>query len=123
MKCQTGGYAASLGPLTLEGVPLTRPEDGLERQVLAWSEQMMLVRHTMKPGWKGARHHHPHEQMVYVISGHLRFVRDAEVFELRAGDSVIVPGGVEHEASALADSEVLDFFTPFRQDYAGTQES
>jgi len=34
----------------------------------------------------------------------------------------VVPGGVEHEASAIEESEVLDFFTPFRQDYAGTHE-
>lgn len=115
--------SASLGPLTLAEVAPTHPEDGLQRQVLASSERMMLVRHTMRPGWKGARHSHPHEQMVYVIRGRLRFMRAEEVFELRAGDSIIVPGGVEHEASALDESEVLDFFTPFRQDYAGTQES
>jgi hypothetical protein len=29
-----------------------------------------------------------------------------------------VPGGVEHQASALADCEVLDIFTPYREDYA-----
>lgn len=114
--------SASLGPLTLAEVARTHPEDGLERQVLAWSEQMMLVRHRMRSGWKGARHSHPHEQIVYVISGHLRFARADEVFELRGGDSVVVPGGVEHEASAFEESEVLDFFTPYRQDYAGTQE-
>lgn len=110
------------GPLKLVDVPPTHPEDGLERQVLAWSEQMMLVRHRMRPGWKGARHSHSHEQMVYVIRGRLRFVRDHQVCELEAGDSIVIPGGVEHEASALEESEVLDFFTPFRQDYAGTQD-
>ena len=118
----SGKSRASLGPVTLAEVAPTHPEDGLERQVLAWSERMMLVRHRMRPGWKGARHSHPHEQMVYVISGHLRFARAGEVFDLRAGDSIVVAGGVEHEASALEQSEVLDFFTPFRQDYAGTQE-
>lgn len=109
------------GPLQLRDVSPTHPEDGLERQVLAWSEQMMLVRHQMRPGWKGARHSHPHEQMVYVIRGRLRFVRDQQTCELGAGDSIVVPGGVEHEASAIEESEVLDFFTPFRQDYAGSQ--
>jgi hypothetical protein len=29
-----------------------------------------------------------------------------------------VNGGVEHEASAAEASEVLDVFTPFRQEYA-----
>lgn len=110
------------GPLKLADVPPTHPEDGLDRQVLAWSEQMMLVRHQMRPGWKGARHSHPHEQMVYVIRGRLRFVRDQQICELATGDSIVVPGGVEHEASALEESEVLDFFTPFRQDYARKQD-
>jgi hypothetical protein len=30
-----------------------------------------------------------------------------------------VNGGVEHQAWALADSEILDIFTPSRQEYAG----
>jgi quercetin dioxygenase-like cupin family protein len=111
----------SLGPLTLTHSHLFAPEEGLERQVLVWSEQMMLVRHQMRAGWRGVRHSHPHEQMVYVISGRLRFVRGAEVFEVEKGDSFIVPGGIEHEASALEPSEVLDFFVPFREDYAGRE--
>jgi quercetin dioxygenase-like cupin family protein len=39
-------------------------------------------------------------------------------FEAKTGDSFIVAGGVEHQAWALEDSEVLDFFTPYREDYA-----
>jgi quercetin dioxygenase-like cupin family protein len=34
------------------------------------------------------------------------------------GDCFLVPGNVEHQASALEDSEVLDIFTPMREDYA-----
>lgn len=94
------------------------PEDGLQRQVLAHSEQLMLVKHLMQKGWTGARHSHPHEQLVYVIRGYLRFAGGASTFEARTGDSFIVPGGVEHQASALEASEVLDVFTPSREDYA-----
>jgi hypothetical protein len=47
---------------------LFSPEMGLSRQVLAYSNQLMLVRHLMGKGWIGARHSHPHEQVVYVIS-------------------------------------------------------
>ena len=97
---------------------LFSPEAGLSRQVLAYSDHMMLVRHLMEKGWVGARHSHPHEQLVYVISGHLRFNGGDKTFEARTGDSFIVPGGVEHQASALEESEVLDVFTPFREDYA-----
>ncbi|HUB20302.1 MAG TPA: cupin domain-containing protein [Acidobacteriaceae bacterium] len=106
------------GRVTPDGVRSSRPEDGLVRQVLAWNSGMMLVRHQMQPGWRGARHSHPHEQMVYVVRGHIRFICGGETFEAATGDSFIVPGGMEHEASALAESEVLDFFVPYREDYA-----
>ena len=97
---------------------LFSPEKGLSRQVLAYSNELMLVRHLMEKGWIGARHSHPHEQLVYVISGHLRFSGGGSAFNVRTGDSFVVPGGMEHQASALEESEVLDVFTPYREDYA-----
>jgi quercetin dioxygenase-like cupin family protein len=96
----------------------TTPEPGMVRQVLAWNPHLMLVRHNFVRGWKGARHSHPHHQLVYVVRGHIRFEAEGRSWEMRAGDSIVVAGGVDHEASAFADSEVLDVFTPFRQDYA-----
>ncbi len=94
------------------------PEQGLRRQVMSYSPSMMLVRHRMQKGWVGAKHSHPHEQMVFVISGHIVFEHPGGKVEAKAGDSFIVAGNVEHQAWALADSEVLDFFTPYREDYA-----
>lgn len=94
------------------------PEAGLSRQVLAYNDKLMLVRHLMEKGWVGARHSHPHEQLVYIISGHIRFTTTGRTFDARTGDSFIVPGDVEHEATALAPSEVLDVFTPYREEYA-----
>ena len=97
---------------------MSTPEQGLRGQVMCYSPSMMLVRDRMKKGWVGARHSHPHEQMVYVVSGHLAFEHPGGRFEAKTGDSFFVPGGVEHQAAALADSEVLDVFTPYREDYA-----
>src|SRR5579875_3838804 len=91
---------------------MTNPEDGLRRQVMSFSKNMMLVRHRMRKGWVGARHSHPHEQMVYVVRGHLIFEHPGGRFEAKTGDSFLVPGSIEHQASALEDSEVLDVFTP-----------
>jgi quercetin dioxygenase-like cupin family protein len=82
------------------------------------SPRMMLVRHRMKKGWVGVRHSHPQEQMVYIVSGHLSFQRPGGVVEAKMEDSFLVPGNVEHQAFALEDSEVLDIFTPWREDYA-----
>ena len=93
------------------------PEPGMKRQVLAQSDQLMLVRHYFEQGWAGARHSHPHHQLVYVVRGAIRVDADGRVFDARAGDSFVVDGGVEHQASALEASEVLDVFTPVREDY------
>lgn len=101
---------------------MSAPEPGLRRQVMSYSPRVMLVRHTMKKGWVGVRHSHPHEQMVYVVSGRIRFEHPGGVFEAAKGDSFLVPGGVEHQASALEDGEILDIFTPYREDYATPQK-
>jgi quercetin dioxygenase-like cupin family protein len=93
------------------------PEPGMRRQVLANTDQLMLVRHYFDQGWVGARHSHPHHQLVYVISGAIRVDVAGKVFDAHAGDSFIVDGNVEHQASALEPSEVLDVFTPTREDY------
>jgi quercetin dioxygenase-like cupin family protein len=97
---------------------MSTPEPGLRRQVMSYSPNMMLVRHAMTKGWVGARHRHPHEQMVYVVRGRIRFQHPGGVFEAGTGDCFLVPGNVEHQASALEDCEVLDIFTPVREDYA-----
>jgi quercetin dioxygenase-like cupin family protein len=93
------------------------PEPGARRQMLAYNPKLMLVRNRFEKGWKGARHSHPHHQLVYVLSGHILFEAENQSWELKPGDSIAVDGGVEHLASALEASEVLDFFTPYREDF------
>ena len=55
------------------------PEPGMKRQVLAHSDQLMLVRHYFEQGWVGARHSHPHHQLVYVVSGAIQVDVDGRV--------------------------------------------
>jgi len=89
----------------------------MRRQVLANTDQLMLIRHFFEADWVGARHSHPHHQLVYVVSGAIRVEVGDKTFDAHAGDSFIVDGGVEHQARALETSEVLDVFTPTREDY------
>jgi unsaturated pyranuronate lyase len=97
------------------------PEPGLNRRILAHNASMMLVEHSMQSDWVGTRHSHPHDQLVYVISGRLRFSCGTDTFEASAGDSFVLRGGIEHEARALEASRVLDVFTPYREDYLPDQ--
>jgi quercetin dioxygenase-like cupin family protein len=98
-------------------VPALNPEPGLQRRILTHNPNLMLVEHRMIKGWKGARHAHPQDQLVYVLSGRLSFICGTEKVEIKAGDSFIVPGNVEHEAAALEDCVVIDVFHPTRPDY------
>ncbi len=77
----------------------------------------MLVEHRAELGWAGARHSHPHDQLVYVLSGRLKFVCGDQTFEVKASDNFVIRGNVEHQAFALEPSVVLDVFTPAREDY------
>jgi quercetin dioxygenase-like cupin family protein len=101
-----------------DATTVTTPEEGLKRQVLAYNERLMLVRHLLAKGWKGTRHKHPHDQLVYVVRGAIVFSGGGKTLEMRGGDSAVVSGNVEHEARALEETEVLDVFTPYREDYA-----
>lgn len=93
------------------------PESGLKRRVLAYNDKLFLAEHEMVKGWVGTVHSHPHDQIVYVARGHLKVGCGGQTFEVRTGDSFVVRGGVEHGASAIEDSLVIDVFTPCREDY------
>jgi quercetin dioxygenase-like cupin family protein len=93
------------------------PEPGLTRLIGAYNEKLLLAEHRMEKGWVGARHSHPHDQVVYVVSGRLRVTCGDHPFEVGAGDSFVVRGGIEHQAAALEPSVVIDVFTPIRDDY------
>jgi quercetin dioxygenase-like cupin family protein len=98
-------------------VKQSQPEPGLSRGVGAANNKLMVVEHRMEKGWVGARHSHPHEQIVYVISGHLKVTCGDTTFEVSSGDSFVVKGGIEHQASAIENSHVIDVFTPCRNEY------
>jgi quercetin dioxygenase-like cupin family protein len=95
----------------------TEPERGLKRRVLAYNEKLFLAEHEMTKGWAGTVHSHPHDQIVYIVHGHLRVSCQGTTFDVRTGDTFVVRGGVEHGASAIEDSLVVDVFTPWREDY------
>jgi quercetin dioxygenase-like cupin family protein len=101
-----------------EDVRSFTPEPGMVRQVLAHNPKLMLIRHFFEQGWVGAKHAHPHEQLVYVVQGKIRVeIAGRPAFDVSPGESFVVEGDVEHQAWALEESEVLDVFTPVREDY------
>ena len=102
---------------THDAAPESNPEPGLTRKIMAYNDKLFVAEHHMAEGWKGTVHSHPHEQAVYVVRGHVKVTCLGRTVDLRAGDSFVVRGGVEHGAAALEDSLLVDVFTPSREDY------
>ena len=61
-------------------------------------------------------HAHPNEQSGYVISGKYRITFFNCDQLLEAGDTYTIPANVEHSIEIIIPGEVVDFFTPPRQD-------
>src|SRR5215469_4791802 len=75
---------------------------------------------TLQPGHEPRPHTHPHEQIVYIVSGHGTFTVGDETTEVKQGDMLVVPSGVLHYALA-GDEPLVDLsvFNPRRhQHYA-----
>lgn len=81
-------------------------------------ERMMISQVRLAPGFAVASHWHENEQMVVMLAGHCAFGVGAEgtaehrVVELRGGEVLHLPPNVPHSCQALAESEILDLFSP-----------
>jgi quercetin dioxygenase-like cupin family protein len=96
--------------------PVEELTPSIGRQVVH-TETMTIARIHLRAGAAVPRHAHPHEQVANVLEGRLRFVVGDEEHIVSAGESVTVPGGVPHAVEAVADSLVLDVFSPVRDDW------
>ncbi len=100
----------------LAGLPWERINDKIERRVLS-GKQGMIVWWRLKAGARAEAHRHPHEQIVWMLKGQMDFRIGDERRSMRAGDVAVIPGETEHEGSFPEDAEVIDVFSPVREDF------
>lgn len=101
---------------TWDAVPAEQVAGNIERRIIS-GEKEMLVRWAFTKGTHAARHNHPHEQVVLMVSGRLKLTVGDEAATLGPGDIVLIPPDVPHEADALEDTVVIDIFSPPREDF------
>lgn len=102
-----------------EDMPKERVTDLLERRLIT-SEKMMLTHIYLKKGCLVPQHSHENEQITYVLEGALRFLigdDEKEEIVVRAGEVLVIPSNVVHQAEALEDTLDIDIFSPPRQDW------
>lgn len=97
--------------------PIVSPDKGVLRQVLSDSPELMVVSFRFDAGAEGALHDHPHVQSTYVKAGRFRFTLGDETREVGPGDSFVIPSGLRHGCICLEAGELIDNFTPRRDDF------
>jgi len=98
-------------------IPSEPIADGIARQMM-WGDRVMVCRLTFAPGVVTAVHSHPHEQIVLVERGRVRFTVDGHDYLASAGDIVHFRSGCQHGATILDEETVLiDIFSPIREDF------
>lgn len=90
---------------------------GIKRKVMAYDDQMMVVKVAFEAGGIGAMHSHPHTQASYVASGKFDITIDGKTQTLNGGDVYFVPSDLVHGAVCLEDGELIDVFHPLREDF------
>jgi quercetin dioxygenase-like cupin family protein len=93
--------------------------DGVRRQVMGYSEQLMLVKVAFETGAVGAVHAHPHAQASYVASGRFEVQVGEEKKTLSAGDGFFAAPSVPHGVLCLESGVLVDTFNPMRRDFVG----
>lgn len=97
--------------------PIVSTGPGATRQVLADSPDLMVVRFAFEAGAEGSLHSHPHVQSTYCAAGRFRFQVADRSFEVGPGDAFTIPSGAEHGCVCLEPGELIDSFTPRRDDF------
>jgi quercetin dioxygenase-like cupin family protein len=90
---------------------------GVSFDVLAVGQKSMVTRMNYKVGDNVPLHSHPNEQSGYVISGKYQIIYQDINETLYPGDSYSIPEDVLHSWEVIEAGEVIDVFTPIRQDY------
>src|SRR5262249_54734625 len=83
----------------------------ISRRILS-GDQGMVVWWSIGAGVHVEPHSHANEQIVWMLKGKMEFRLGSEQRVCGAGDVVVIPGGMEHEAWFREDTEVIDFFAP-----------
>ena len=105
--------------LNWDSVPTEEVTPEMQRKIIS-GEKLMIARMKFKDGFHVPMHSHENEQITHVISVTMRFWfgdnKDQEL-ELNAGEIIVIPPELPHEALMIGDVEEIDSWAPPRQDW------
>jgi quercetin dioxygenase-like cupin family protein len=81
-------------------------------------EQVLLCKVVYEPGKEVPRHRHEHtEQVMFILDGDVTMTIEDETRTLRAGDTVVVNRGLEHELHSAHGVTFMEALAPVPLDH------
>ena len=93
-----------------------KPAPGINRQIMAYDGQLMMVKVKFDKGAIGTMHKHYHSQ-AYVVSGKFELTISNKKEILSAGDGYYIAPDEWHGCVCLEAGILIDTFSPVRADF------
>lgn len=90
---------------------------GIKRKIMAYNNQLMLVKVAFEKGAIGTLHQHPHVQMSYVAEGSFEVTVGNDKKTLHKGDVFFAESSILHGVLCLEEGLLVDVFNPAREDF------
>lgn len=105
--------------LSWDSVPTEQVTPAMQRQIIS-GKKIMIARMKFKDGFHVPMHTHENEQITQVFSGTIRFwfgENKHQELDINAGETVVIPSNLPHEALMIGDVEEMDSWAPPRTDW------
>jgi quercetin dioxygenase-like cupin family protein len=99
-----------------DDLPKEQLNPQLERQFFT-AGGVTLARFHMKKGLRIPTHHHVSEQVMSVLRGSVKVWVEGEEYLLHEGSVLPIPANTPHSTEVLADTLIVDVFSPPRTDW------
>jgi quercetin dioxygenase-like cupin family protein len=108
-----------LKKITWDDVPSEEVAPGMQRKIVS-GEKLMIAKMKFRDGFRVPLHSHENEQITHVICGTIRLwfgENKEQQMDLHAGEMVVIPPHLPHEALMIGAVEEIDHWAPPRQDW------
>ena len=105
-----------------DDLPREAVTPALGRKIVT-GERVMMAHVWLDEGAVVPEHSHEAEQLSWVFSGALKFIIGGETIVVRAGEILVIPSWLPHEAVALEPTFEMDVFNPIRRDWLEGSDS
>lgn len=106
---------AAMQRTSLAAQPWQEVYPGVRRRMVT-GQRMTLSTYRFEPGGRFPKHSHPQEQLVLVTEGSITFASPPQTVTLEAGDTLLIPAAVTHEAIAGQEgAAVISVVSPARR--------